>query len=190
MSTSAVAYCWTTATTRPATSRLRRAAMAGSSADGMRRLCLRAGWESYGYRAAPLDAAVEAHRAAMGLHDRGDDRQPQPAAPACPATGLVGAPEPLEHVRRLVGRQSGTSVRDAKYQLLAFELAAHVDRPTVGRVHGGVRDQVAQHAQQLVAVRVDGERRRCLGIEPALRVGRPCALDGILDQLADVDRFE
>ena len=42
------------------------------------------------------------HRAAVRGDDRRDDRHALPGSAAGPAAGLVRAPEPLEHLRRLI----------------------------------------------------------------------------------------
>src|SRR3712207_7207032 len=60
----------------------------------------------------PYTTLFRSDGAAVGLHDRGDDRQAQAAAAGAADARGVGAPEAVEYPRLVGGRDARARVRD------------------------------------------------------------------------------
>ena len=132
----------------------------------------------------------DADRAAVRVHQRVHDRQPETGAAAGPRTRRVGAVEPLEHPVGVLAAHAGPLVADLEHRVVAVGADAHRDGRRLGRVLQRVGHQVAQHLPKpgLVA-----EHLRCAGtvehlhVDVALRRDRPGVVHGVAGQRQQVD---
>ncbi len=113
-------------------------------------------------RAAVAELAAHAGLAAEGLGDVLDDRQAQPRPAELSAAGAVGAVEPLEHPRQMLGFDAPALVDDADDRLVAASLGGDADGGVLGAVLDRVVDQV--HQRLLEQRRHDVGRQR-LGVD-------------------------
>ena len=91
----------------------------------------------------------------MGLRDRADDRQAEPAA--APADGVGGALATDEAIEDLLldpGGDARAVVEDLEQRLVAVAPRGQLDGGLLGRVPDGVLEQVADQAVELVRVAV------------------------------------
>ena len=126
----------------------------------------------------------------MVAHDLPDDGQAQPAAAGVAAAGRVGAPQPVEDQRQVLGGDAGAGVDHLEHGPVAAGVRAQRDRPA-GR--GGphrVGDQVAHGLPDPVGVDVGDQRAR--GPDGQLDAGgvgvRPVRGADRLDQFGEVGR--
>ena len=97
--------------------------------------------------------------AAVRLGDRGDDREAEPGAAARARARRVGAPEPLEHARRVFGRHARAVVAHFDHRVRRRDSST---RTSTGvsrrRVRARVLEQVREHLAQAVLVAVHDDR--------------------------------
>src|SRR2546430_10016538 len=116
-------------------------------------------------RRAMPDRALHPDLASVHLHDLLNDRE----AKASPGNRLrraaAYAPEALEHVADLLGRDADAGVGHAHQGVAAIDATRHGDYAAFRRVLDGVVDQVADHLDQPVAI---ARHDRQAGVEVGL----------------------
>ena len=108
---------------------------------------------------AAVRRVADLDRAAVGLRDRADDRQAEAAAAA--GAGGVGralaADEAAEDLVAHLGRDPGAVVGDLDHRVIVLALRQQPDGRALGRVAGGVLEQVQDEPVELVGVALDRE---------------------------------
>ena len=97
-------------------------------------------------------------RAAVGGDQMADDGQTEPGASGTAAAGLLRAPEPVEHVRQVLGRDARACVGDRQDDLVAVPVRGQRDRAAGRGVPQRVGDQVAERLPHPDGVGVQPQR--------------------------------
>ncbi len=104
-------------------------------------------------RARTRSRAVGPDAAPVRLYDALADREPQAGSDAARAVLPAAAGELPEQARQTLGRDAGALVDDRHRHVHPLVHRRHPDRRRLGRVPGGVREQVAQDLDDALPVR-------------------------------------
>src|SRR3954447_12292683 len=112
--------------------------------------------QAHDERRPAVGRVARLHPAVMGVDDPGDDRQAEPGAAAALLAAALRAPEALEQLVRVVGRQARAVVADLDAHLTVGAHGAQLDRRARRRVDERVAHEVRQDLAQLVGVAEHG----------------------------------
>lgn len=105
----------------------------------------------------------------MRLDELLADVEPEPEALAVSRDTL---PVPLEHVRELIRRDSGSGVAHGEANAGSTSRGTQSDPPAFGRELDGVGDEIRQHLEHALAVGQDERRFARLGGQIEARLSR------------------
>src|SRR5437879_3431711 len=122
------------------------------------------GWVNQRQRDGDLRAntqrAVQLHLALVRVDQHLGDRQTQARAALVSSAGFVGAIEPVEDTRQMLGCDARSRIGDFDLRSLALTSYAHVDLAAGRSVLHGIVDQDEQHLLQAVWIGFDSRRLR------------------------------